>query len=46
VPTAHTLSGVTCDLTRMHELVGHTKINWQDGLARMVKVRHPELLNG
>ena len=30
----------------MHELVGHTQIKWQDGLARMVKTRHPELLNG
>jgi UDP-glucuronate 4-epimerase len=45
-PTAHTLSSVTCDLTRMHELVGHTQITWQDGLARMVQARHPELLNG
>ena len=46
VPTAHTLSSVTCDLTRMHELVGHTQVKWQDGLARMVQARHPELLNG
>jgi hypothetical protein len=46
VPTAHTLSSVTCDLTRMHELVGHTQVKWQDGLARMVRTRHPELLNG
>jgi nucleoside-diphosphate-sugar epimerase len=44
-PTANTLSSVTCDLTRMHELVGHTQITWQDGLARMVKTRHPELLD-
>ena len=46
VPTAYTLSSVTCDLTRMHELVGHTQVKWQDGLARMVQARHPELLNG
>jgi UDP-glucuronate 4-epimerase len=45
-PTAHTLSSVTCDLTRMHELVGHTRTKLQDGLARMVKASHPELLNG
>ena len=46
VPTAHTLSSVTCDLTRMHELVGHTQVKWQDGLARIVQARHPGLLNG
>jgi UDP-glucuronate 4-epimerase len=44
--TPHTLSSVTCDLTRMHELVGHTRVKWQDGLARMVKARHPELSAG
>ena len=46
VSTAHTLSSVTCDLTRMHQLVGHTRITWQDGFARMVKNLHPELLTG
>jgi UDP-glucuronate 4-epimerase len=46
VSTARTLSSVTCDLTRMHELVGHTQVKWQDGLARMVQACHPELLNG
>lgn len=46
VPTAHTLTSVTCDLTRMHELVGHSQITWQAGLTRMVRTRHPELLNG
>jgi len=46
VSTAHALSSVTCDLTRMHELVGHTQVKWQDGLARMVQACHPELLNG
>lgn len=46
VSTAHTLSSVTCDLNRMHELVGRTQTKWQDGLARMVQARHPELLSG
>ena len=45
-PTAHTLGSVTCDLTRMHELAGHTQTKWQDGLARMVRACHPELLDG
>ena len=44
VSTAHTLSSVTCDLTRMHELAGHPQVKWQDGL-RMVRACHPELLN-
>jgi UDP-glucuronate 4-epimerase len=30
VSTAHTLSSVTRDLTRMHELVGHAQTKWQD----------------
>jgi hypothetical protein len=30
----------------MHELVGRTQVKWQDGLMRMVRARHPELLNG
>ena len=46
VSTAHTLSSVTCDLTRMHELVGHPRTKWQDGLARMVETLHPELPAG
>ena len=42
-PTDQTLQSVTVDLTRMHELVGHTKVPWQDGFARMVAARHPDL---
>ncbi|MCA1220729.1 NAD-dependent epimerase/dehydratase family protein [Streptomyces sp. 8L] len=46
VPTVHTLSSATCDLTRMHAPVGHTRTKWQDGLARMARARHPELTAG
>jgi nucleoside-diphosphate-sugar epimerase len=42
--TTHALTSVTCDLTRMHQLIGHTRTKWQDGFARMVEARHPELL--
>jgi hypothetical protein len=45
-PTTQALTSVTCDLTRMHQLVGHAKTKWQDGFARMVEARHPELLTG
>ncbi len=43
-PTEDTLDSVQIDLTRMHELVGHTRVPWREGLERMVAARHPELL--
>ena len=42
--TDQTIESVTVDLTRMHELVGPTKVDLRDGLRRMVAARHPELL--
>jgi UDP-glucuronate 4-epimerase len=42
--TEQTIESVTVDLTRMHELVGPTKVDLRDGLRRMVSARHPELL--
>jgi nucleoside-diphosphate-sugar epimerase len=44
VEAPDTIGGVTVDLTKMHELVGHTTVGWKDGLRRMVAARHPELL--
>jgi len=32
------------DLTRMHELIGRTTVDWHDGIRRMIQARHPELL--
>jgi nucleoside-diphosphate-sugar epimerase len=43
-PTAETIDSVMIDLTRMHELIGHTTVPWRDGFRRMVEARHPELL--
>jgi nucleoside-diphosphate-sugar epimerase len=43
-PTNDTLRSVTLDPTRMHELVGRTKVSWKDGIRRMVEARNPELL--
>jgi nucleoside-diphosphate-sugar epimerase len=43
VKTDQTISSVNVDLTRMHELVGHTSVPWRDGFRRMVAARHPEL---
>jgi len=31
------------DTTRMHELLGRTRVGWRDGFRRMVAARHPEL---
>ncbi len=42
--TDNTISSVTTDNTRMHELIGDTEVGWRDGLRRMVAARHPELL--
>ena len=43
-PTSDTIDSVQIDLTRMHELVGATTVDWRDGMRRMVASRHPELL--
>lgn len=43
-PTTGTIDSVQIDLTRMHQLVGPTSVTWQDGMARMVAARRPELL--
>ena len=31
-----------CDTTRMHELIGETKVDWRDGMRRMVEARPAE----
>ncbi len=43
-PTDQTIDSVQIDLTKMHELVGGTTVDWRAGLRRMVEARHPELL--
>jgi hypothetical protein len=40
------IPGVACDVTRMHELIGPTRVAWRDGMRRMVHARHPELAAG
>jgi UDP-glucuronate 4-epimerase len=32
------------DLTRMHELIGRTTVDWHAGIRRMIQARHPEVL--
>jgi len=43
-PTATAFGSLQLDLTRMHALVGETKVPWRDGIRRMVEARNPELL--
>jgi UDP-glucuronate 4-epimerase len=38
------LRGGPTDVTRMHELVGGTTVDWHDGLRRMAAKFHPELV--
>jgi nucleoside-diphosphate-sugar epimerase len=45
-PTDASLASVALDLTRMHELVGHTTVPWREGFRRMVAAQRPDLLAG
>jgi len=41
-PEAHT--PLWPDVNQMHEVLGHTEVDWRDGFRRMITARHPELL--
>ncbi|QZT61386.1 NAD-dependent epimerase/dehydratase family protein [Mycolicibacterium austroafricanum] len=41
-PDAHT--PLWPDVTRMHEVLGRTKVPWREGFRRMIAARHPELM--
>ncbi len=43
-PTA--LGSVAMNLDRLHEQVGPTRVDWRDGIRRLVEARNPELLKG
>ena len=43
-PKKQTLRSVVLDPARMHEMVGRTRIDWRDGIRRMVEARNPELM--
>ena len=44
-PTEHTIDSVQIDPTRMHELIGRTTVPWRDGMRRMAKALHPDLVS-
>lgn len=41
--TDQTLRGNPLDVTKMHELIGHTTVDWRDGMRAMAATFHPEL---
>ncbi len=41
--TEHTIGSITLDLTRMHQRLERTRVDWRDGMRRMIHARHPEL---
>ena len=42
--TEKTIATLPLDTTRMHELVGRTRVGWREGMRRLVQARAPELL--
>jgi hypothetical protein len=43
-PTTQTIDSVAIDTTRMHKLAGQTTVPWREGMARMAKALHPDLV--
>jgi UDP-glucuronate 4-epimerase len=43
-PSEQALASVRLDLTKMHELIGHTKVPWREGFGRMVTAQRPDLI--
>ncbi len=42
--TEQSLGSVVLDPSRMHEKLGRTKVEWRDGIRRMIETLNPELL--
>jgi nucleoside-diphosphate-sugar epimerase len=43
-PTDQTIDSVVVDLSRLHQLVGPSAVDWREGMAAMVAARRPDLL--
>lgn len=37
-PTSETIAGVRIDVTKMHRLIGPTRVGWREGMRRLVEV--------
>lgn len=44
--SAQAIRGNVLDMTRMHEIIGHTTVDWREGMRRMAAEFHPELVRG
>jgi len=44
VASENSLASVVLDLTKMHELIGHTTVPWREGFRRMIETQRPDLL--
>ena len=44
--TEKSLGALALDTARLRERVGSTRVDWRDGIRRMVEARNPELLQG
>ena len=44
VESEQTLRGNPLDVTKMHELIGTTSVDWHDGMRRLAAKFHPELV--
>lgn len=42
--TPQTVPSIPIDVSRMHDLIGPTHVDWRDGIRRMIEARHPGLL--
>jgi UDP-glucuronate 4-epimerase len=43
-PTTETIDSVALDTTLMHSLIGRTTVPWREGMRRMAKALHPDLV--
>jgi len=43
-PTEQTIESVRTDNSKLQALVGGAKVDWKDGLRRMIETRHPDWL--
>ncbi len=41
--THQTIGSCVSDTEKMEAIIGKTKVDWKDGIRRMVKARHPEI---
>ena len=44
VATEQTVPSIPVDVSRMHDLIGPTHVDWRDGIRRMIEARRPDLL--